>query len=93
VIGFNINFSFQYNNQSTISVFFENNTISMDKTLHKKLTAKHIYGHTDTYTRLSGNDMLAGLAQEMYILRGATSELLQPRPEAVANILKMARSL
>ena len=65
----------------------------MNKTLHKKLTATHTYGYTKTVTYPGGDDMLAGLAHEMYMLREAAKDLLQPRPEAVAGILKLARSI
>ena len=64
----------------------------MNKTLHKKLT-ENTYGHTRTLTYAGGEDMLAGLAQEMYMLREAAKDLLQPRSEAVAGILKLARTI
>jgi len=65
----------------------------MNKTLHKKLTASHIYGHTKTITYPGGEDMLAGLANEMFLLRQAAKDLLQPRSEAVAGILNLARTI
>ncbi len=37
--------------------------------------------------------MLAGLASEMYMLRKAAKDLLQPRSEAVAGILNLARTI
>lgn len=73
--------------------FFGKPFFSMNKTLHKKLTAKHIYGHTPTFAFPDGEDMLAGLAHEMYILRTAANDLMQPRPEAIAGILSMARTI
>ncbi len=65
----------------------------MNKTLHNKLIATHTYGHTKIVTYPSGEDMLAGLAHEMYMLREAAKDLLQPRSEAVAGILKLARTI
>ncbi len=65
----------------------------MNKTLHKKLTASPIYGHTKTITYPGSEDMLAGLASEMYLLRKAAKDLLQPRSEAVAGILNLARTI
>jgi len=37
--------------------------------------------------------MLAGLANEMFLLRQAAKDLLQPRSEAVAGILNLARTI
>jgi len=37
--------------------------------------------------------MLTGLSYEMGVLRNAAKDLLQPRPEAVANLLRMAREI
>lgn len=73
----------------------------MNKTLHKKLTEKHVYSHTPLLVTPWGNDpqgsgseyLRAGLEHEMRILQAASKDLLQPRKEAIANILKMAREL
>jgi hypothetical protein len=64
----------------------------MHKTLHNKLTANNVYEPTPA-PAYANADMLAGLAYEMYMLRSVTNDLLQPRPEALANILNMARAL
>ena len=61
----------------------------MNKTLHSKLTEKHLYYHTPTLAY--AND--EGMMQEMSILREAAKDLLKPRPQAVANLLRMAREL
>ena len=62
----------------------------MHKTLHKKFTEKHVYGHTHIFSYPDDGGMLM---QETEILREAAKDLLQPRPQAVANLLKMARAL
>ena len=64
----------------------------MNKTLHKKLTGKHPYGHMPV-AYANGDEMLTGLSYEMGVLRNAAKDLLQPRPEAVANLLRMAREI
>ena len=63
----------------------------MNKTLHKKLTEKHLYAHTPAMA--FGGDTQLGLAHEMNILHEAAKDLLQPRPQAIANILKLARNI
>lgn len=66
----------------------------MDKTLHKKLTEKHFYAHSAAFASAhSEDDLLSDLKQEIKILHEAAKDLLQPRPEAIANLLKMARSV
>ncbi len=65
----------------------------MDKTLHKKLTEKNYYDHTPTVAYADSDDMLAGFAAEMRILHNAAKDLLQPRPEAVARLLQMAKTI
>ena len=64
----------------------------MDKTLHKKLT-ENTYGRTKTLAAPGGEDMRSGALHEMYLLREAARDLLRPRPEAVANLLRMAREI
>jgi len=65
----------------------------MDKTLHKKLTAKHLYKNTPTLAYYNGDDMQTGLSltHEVNLLREAAKDLMQPRKEAIENILKLAR--
>ena len=61
----------------------------MNKTLHRKLIEKHLYDHTPALLYGQGEGML----HEMNLLREAAKDLLKPRPQAVANLLKMARGL
>ena len=67
----------------------------MNKTLHKKLTANHLYKNTPTTAYYNGDDMQPGLslAHEMNLLREAAKDLMQPRKEAIANILRLASSI
>ena len=65
----------------------------MDKTLLKKLTENHLYAHSPAFAYSVDNDSHGNLIHEMSILREAANDLLQPRPEAIAYILKMAGSL
>ncbi|MES2703315.1 MAG: hypothetical protein V4649_11785 [Bacteroidota bacterium] len=58
----------------------------MDKTVHIKLTAKP-YKHTLTSVYVDLDNMVASLREEI------AKDLLQPRPQAVANLLKMARGI
>jgi hypothetical protein len=37
--------------------------------------------------------MLAGFSKEMYALREDAKDLMQPRQEAISNLLKMARTI
>jgi hypothetical protein len=63
----------------------------MNKTLHKKLTEKY---HEPTPALAHGSgEMFTALSDEMKLLRKAASELLQPRPQAVANLLKLAKTV
>ena len=64
----------------------------MDKTIHTKLTEKQLLCYTPT-AFMSGDDMFATFRQERRILDTLSKDLLQPRPEAVANILELARKL
>jgi hypothetical protein len=64
----------------------------MDKTLHKKLTEKHLYANT-ALGLADSEDMFASMRQEMKILHLAANDLLQPRPQAIASILEQARAL
>ncbi len=61
----------------------------MHKTLHKKLTEKHLADHTRS-TFINGGGMLL---QDANLLKEIAKDLLQPRPQAVANLLKMAKSV
>ena len=65
----------------------------MNKTLHKKLTEKHLYEHAQTLVYAKGNVLSARMADEVNLLKEAAQDLLQPRPQAIANILRMAREL
>ena len=73
----------------------------MNKTLHRKLTEKHQNPYTPTVSGFNGDDRLTiapawlnvGLGHEMNILSEAAKDLLQPRPEAIARLLKMAKEI
>ena len=65
----------------------------MNKTLHSKLTGKHLYDHTPAMAHAGDNDGQYGFAHEMNILRAAAKDLLQPRPQAIANILRLAKNI
>ena len=62
----------------------------MNKTLHKKLTEKHLYA-TPALTQSGSEDMLSIARQELSLMRDASKELLQPRQEAIDYIMKMSR--
>ena len=64
----------------------------MNKTLHSKLTGKHLYEHTPAMAH-AAEEGHYGFAHEMNILREAANDLLQPRPQAIANILKLAKNI
>ena len=65
----------------------------MNKTLHKKLTEKHLYAYMPTPAFSDGSSNRSMLLQESAILQGLADDLLQPRPEAIAYILKMSRTV
>jgi hypothetical protein len=73
----------------------------MNKTLHKKLTAKYLSDYAPILMRQSDEHtqggaptwVNVGLHHEMNILKEAAKELLQPRPQAIANLLKLAKDL
>ena len=62
----------------------------MHKTLHKKLTEKHLAGHTQSMAFINGGGMLL---QDANLLKEIAKDLLQPRPQAVANLLKIAKTV
>jgi len=64
----------------------------MNKTILKKFTETSTWpAQAIAYSKT--DDMIIDLAQEMYILREAAKDLMQPRAEAVSAILKMAKSV
>jgi len=65
----------------------------MNKTLHKKLTEKHIHPHTPAVVYANGDCLPTVFMHEIRILQEAAKDLLQPRPEAVARLLKMAKGI
>lgn len=65
----------------------------MNKTLHKKLTEKHTQHHTQAIVYANGDSMPTVFMHEMRILQEAAKDLLQPRPEAIAKLLKMAKGI
>ena len=64
----------------------------MDKTIHKKLTVRQ-FPDTQRCVVASANENLSVLREEKRILNELASDLLQPREEAVANILRLASRL
>lgn len=65
----------------------------MNKTLHKKLTEKHLFEPAHAIAFPKHEDNLPGYSYEMAVLRKAAEDLLQPRPEAIANLLKMVKEI
>jgi hypothetical protein len=65
----------------------------MDKTLLKKLNENLPYTCTKNRSAEKADGMFATLRQEQRILSALANDLLQPRPEAVANILELARQM
>lgn len=62
----------------------------MHKTLHKKLTAKYLSTPAQA-NYLAGQGGV--LLQDADLIREIAQDLLQPRPQAVANLLKMAKQI
>jgi energy-converting hydrogenase Eha subunit F len=75
---------------TTYSVFLKTKIAPMHKTLHKKLTEKSFYHHLQP---LSPNDRGGVLLEDSNLLREIAKDLLQPRPQAIANLLKMAKQI
>ena len=81
--------------------FFTKPDILMNKTLRKKLTEKYHNASQPVLLSYPGGDVQAdavawpgvGLAHEMHMLHEAAKDLLQPRPEAIAMLLKMAKEI
>jgi hypothetical protein len=59
----------------------------MDKTLHKKITEKHLCDLP------VANGLYDNFSTEIQMLKEAANDLLKPRPQAIANLLKMAKAL
>ena len=64
----------------------------MNKTVHKRLTAKTNYTHSILSGCAAEDLLFSAFSQEMQLLRDDARDLLQPRPQAIANILKMSRA-
>ncbi len=62
----------------------------MHKTLHDKLTDKQSFNSAPGIVK---DDIFATLRQERRILDALAKDVLQPRPEAVANILRLAKNI
>lgn len=62
----------------------------MNKTIHKKLTANP---QNHPAIALAGNIDQAILMRELDLLVATSKKLLQPRPQAVANILRLAKDI
>lgn len=65
----------------------------MAKTLHKKLTENLPYTYSKNRSTEKEEGMFATIRQEQRILSALANDLLQPRPEAVAKILELARQM
>ena len=65
----------------------------MIKTVHRKLTEKPYYNHTPALQRMKEEVMFLGFGYEMNMLQHAANDLLQPRPEAIANIMRLSKEL
>lgn len=63
----------------------------MNKTVHKKLTASQ--SSKTQILHYSTGSVPASFSHELKLLQKAAKELLQPRPEAITNLMKMARTL
>ena len=66
----------------------------MNKTLHKKLTEKNhsSYMHLQAFPAEEAI-VYSRHSQEMQILQAAAKDLMQPRPEAIARLLQLAKSI
>ncbi len=64
----------------------------MDRTIHKKLTAKHVNGEGHSAYRFD-NELVFGHPHDIRILEAAAGELLQPRPQAIATLLQLAKEM
>lgn len=73
--------------------FYTKPLFLMDKTLHKKLTENLPYTYSKNRSAEKAEGMFATLRQEQRILSVLANDLLQPRPEAVANILELAKRM
>ena len=87
--GFNINFYFQYNIWA-VAAFFYKPKLPMHKTLHKKLTEKQLFSHSKAY--ILGNNG-GSVLEDRDLLREIEKDLMQPRPQAITNLLKAARAI
>jgi hypothetical protein len=70
--------------------FFSKQNYSMHKTLHKKLTEKQLFSHSKAY--IVGNNG-GSVLEDRDLLREIAKDLLQPRPQAITNLLKAAREM
>jgi len=64
----------------------------MDKTIHKKLTTRQ-FPDTQRSIVASANEHISILREEKRIVEDLSADLLQPRPEVIANILRLAAGL
>jgi hypothetical protein len=62
----------------------------MNKTIHKLREEQMPAMPVD---RPGSQDLFSSLAGELRLLQLASKDLLSPRPEAIANLLKMAKSI
>gem|GEM_PF-1068909 len=73
--------------------FFSKTNYSMDKTLHKKFIEKNHSSYAFLQAYPADEAMLCGHTREMNILHAAAQDLMQPRPEAIARLLQLAKSI
>ena len=65
----------------------------MNKTLHQKLTDKHQYTYPAHIDMLGADDLIPGFNLEKQIFKDADKDLLSPRPQVIARILELSRSI
>ncbi len=65
----------------------------MNKTVHQKLTNKYSYTHAAEAQLAYVDGVVNPFRQENKMLRQAAQDLLSPRPEAIAKLLELSRSL
>ena len=75
-------------------VFIVKIEISMQKTLHKKLTEKKYETFINARLKSQQNEWSIDIISQMKAtLQAAADDLLQPREEAIARLLDLSRSM
>jgi hypothetical protein len=65
----------------------------MNKTLHQNFSSKAHLSHNFFKSITGADDLVTRHREEMRILREAANDLLQPRPQAIAQLLKMGKEM